>query len=143
MPLRAIALSDLETIGDYTMTLTPILIEAPTIASAWCKIIQAIHTLGEVHNPDYGTPTQRVHLTVKISDVHNRQASELLPFGSKSIEKYKEELTEDCEGINMNLSHFVIHCRFFGKCPHAQNNLTCLVGGDYCGTYRHLKGRPR
>lgn len=112
------------------MTLTPILVEAPTIASAWCKIIQAINTLGEVHNPDYGTPTKRVHLTVKISDVHNRQVSELLPFGSKSIEKYKEELTEEYADYYLALKDDdpakFVYCYAKQLYNYGQNNFNTL-----------------
>lgn len=77
------------------MTIPSFLIESDTISSAWCHVIETISKHGEHHVSDYGVPTKRIHLTLKIKDVHTRQASEQLPFGTMSLDKYKAELTEE------------------------------------------------
>lgn len=127
------------------MTLTPVLIEAPTIASAWCQIIEAINTIGESHNPDYGTPTRRVHLTVKISDVHSRQVSELLPFGSKSMEEYKKELTKEYadwyESLDVSNKKRFEYCyakQLFLYGPSHFNSLKANVKNLRNGSRRHV-----
>ncbi|WP_407356023.1 thymidylate synthase [Methanolobus sp. WCC5] len=72
-----------------------VLIKARTISSAWSQLIHEIYHKGEVHKPDYGTMTKRVHATIYIEDVNNRQVNAAVPFGENLIKKYKEELTEE------------------------------------------------
>lgn len=71
-----------------------VLIQAPSIRSAWEQLICKILEKGEIHQPDYKTKTTRVHATLHIEDVHKNQISPFVPFGDNLIKKYKEELTE-------------------------------------------------
>ena len=69
------------------------LIHARSISSAWYQLLKYIHWHGDLHMPDYGTATKRVHATVHITDVHHAQHVDAMPFGKMSLEKYKSELT--------------------------------------------------
>lgn len=72
-----------------------VLIKEKSIASAWYRLLSIINTRGEFHIPDYGVPTRRVHATLHITDPYARELHNCMPFGALSLEKYKEEITEE------------------------------------------------
>jgi thymidylate synthase len=122
-------------------------IEAESISDAYLQILWNIHKEGVMHYPDYkGTPTKRVCALFHIKDIINNQINEhLCPFGNKTIDKYRDELTEEYADWYMSLAdddkkkfEYCYAKQLFRYGAEAYNTVKANIESLRVGSRRHV-----